>query len=115
MVEEARDIIVTDTEYETAVVGEDVLLTPHRSDEQTEQRQNEDTSLQEAGDALPLSLPCPSPPPPSSSTPYLSFAFLSSCCATVVTLLGALTLSPSAQLLHLLVTFPASHTSVQAL
>ena len=60
VVEEARDIIVKDTEYETAVVGEDVLLTPRLSDEQSEQRQTEGTSLQEAGEAL-LPLPSPSP------------------------------------------------------
>ena len=46
VVEEARDIIVKDTEYETAVVGEDVLLTPRLSDAQP---QLKGTSLLEAG------------------------------------------------------------------
>ena len=68
VVEEARDIIVKDTEYETAVVGEDVLLTPRVSDEQTDQQRAEGASLQEAGDVLLLSPnPAPSPGPP---TPY---------------------------------------------
>ena len=53
VVEEARNIIVKDTKYETAVVGEDVLLTPRQSEQQTAQPQPEGTSLQEAGDTTP--------------------------------------------------------------
>ena len=86
VVEEARDIIAKDSKYETAVVGEDVLLTPRPTEGQTAQPQPEGASLQEAGDALtpslslspvflfppspaslsapPLPLPCPSLTPP---------------------------------------------------
>ncbi|KAL3153383.1 hypothetical protein ABBQ38_011722 [Trebouxia sp. C0009 RCD-2024] len=49
VVEEARDIVVRDTKYETAVVGEDVLLTPRQSEQPTAQPEPEGTSLQEAG------------------------------------------------------------------
>ena len=48
MVEQARDIIVKDTECETAVVGEDVLLTPRQSQGQPS---SSGSSLAEAGDS----------------------------------------------------------------
>lgn len=49
VVEEARDIVVRDTKYETAVVGEDVLLTPRQSEQQTAKPEPKGPSLQEAG------------------------------------------------------------------
>lgn len=77
VVEEARDIIAKDSKYETAVIGEDVLLTLRPTEGQTVQPQSEGSSLQEAGDALtpslspvllfpPFPVPfCPSLAPPS--------------------------------------------------